>query len=217
MNPTKPYAGVPGCRSAHLDIPSAEALLAAGYPDSKQDEAAALQPTVSVWAKVLVCRQQHHRSCPSTAAGLETWPSLVPILRCHHHAHHFFRTGEAAMPMHPCLIINGQVSFPARVMLVFVMPNVFSGQPSFQAYCLFMRNVFPQRVACLQHIYMSLNRKAELGINMPIIVSGPVRLSLPHALCCRQHGPYPSNQDEAPCHVCLLTPAFCLLCNWLTQ
>lgn len=134
MNPINPYAGVPGCRSTHVDISGAEALLATGHPDSKQDEAAVLQPAEPVWAEVLVCSQQHHGSCPHPAAGLETWQSLVALLRCHYYAHHLLRTGEAVttMPHAPCPIIAAKYLSTGGVRLVFVMPNVFSGQTLFR-------------------------------------------------------------------------------------
>lgn len=95
IDPDPIYAGVSGCRTTQLDLSRAQALLATRSLDSKQGEAAVLQPRVSVWAEVLVYNQQHHGSCTDSAAGLEAWQSLVAFLRCHHHTHCLLRTGKA--------------------------------------------------------------------------------------------------------------------------
>lgn len=107
MNPELPYAGVSGCRTTHLDISCAPAVLATRNLDAKHGEAAVLQPRVSVWAEVLVCDQQHHSSCTHSAAGLEAWQSLVALLCCHHHTHRLLRTGKAVTITHILLSTKG--------------------------------------------------------------------------------------------------------------
>ena len=71
-----------------------QSIVAACHQASSKAAGAVLPAQLPVRPEVLVCAEQHHGSSHHSAAGLEAWAGLVPLLRCHHHAYCLLRKGE---------------------------------------------------------------------------------------------------------------------------